>query len=199
MAEKSSSPAGKMTTLQVQLLLLYLGYAPGQADGVEGPRTQEAVRLFQQEQGTLTPDGVTGEKTQQALRQAVAQGFQRPQAGEEDFWNEIENFEKEEFACKCGGKFCHGYPAHPQEALVRAAQKVRDYFGVPVTVSSGLRCPAHNRAVGGVSNSRHLTGKAVDFCVRGFSAALVLDFVSHLPQIRYCYAIDGNFVHMDIL
>lgn len=43
MAEKSSSPAGKMTTLQVQLLLLYLGYAPGQADGVEGPRTQEAV------------------------------------------------------------------------------------------------------------------------------------------------------------
>lgn len=187
-----------MTTKQVQLLLQYLGYAPGEADGVLGAQTTRAVTEFQQNQGNLAADGIPGEQTQAALKQAVARD-ELSKGNREEFWKEIPNFTKGEFRCKCGGIHCDGFPAQPQETLVRALQQVRDYFDVPVTVSSGLRCPAHNWAVGGVSNSRHLTGKAVDFCVRGFSASLVLDYVAHLVQIRYAYAIDGNFVHMDIL
>lgn len=188
-----------MTTKQVQLLLQYLGYAPGEADGVLGAQTAQAVTEFQKEQGSLSVDGIPGDETQAALKTAVAGDRFHQEQPEEGFWEAISHFSKSEFRCRCGGVYCNGFPAQPQESLVRAAQQVRDYFGVPVTISSGVRCQTHNRAVGGVSNSRHLTGKAMDFYVRGFSAASVLDYVNHLPQIRYAYAIDGNFVHMDIL
>lgn len=184
-----------MTIRQIQLLLLYLGYAPGEADGVDGPQTREAVRQFQMAFGGIEADGRAGEQTQKALKHAVVYGNLRK---DPDFWAEIPNFRREEFACKCGGRFCDGFPVQPEEKLVRAIQKVRNHFGVAVTISSGVRCEKHNQAVGGVSNSRHLGGKAVDFCVRGFSAVLVLDYVKSLPEIRYSYAIDSNFVHMDI-
>lgn len=41
-------------------------------------------------------------------------------------------------------------------------QPIRDRFGKPIHVNSGYRCPQLNKAVGGVSNSEHLTGNAVD-------------------------------------
>ena len=59
-----------------------------------------------------------------------------------------------------------------------------------------LRCTRHNANVGGVSNSRHLSGKAMDFCVSGVPAATVLSYVKQQKDIRY--AIDGSYVHMDI-
>lgn len=39
---------------------------------------------------------------------------------------------------------------------------VRELWGRPITVNSGYRCPALNRAVGGEPASQHLTGEAVD-------------------------------------
>lgn len=41
-------------------------------------------------------------------------------------------------------------------------QPLRDHLGEPLTVNSGYRSPALNAAVGGVKNSQHLTGEAVD-------------------------------------
>lgn len=41
-------------------------------------------------------------------------------------------------------------------------EPLRNNFGVPVIISSGYRCAALNRAVGGVKNSQHLKGEAVD-------------------------------------
>lgn len=46
----------------IQSLLIKLGYAPGQIDGIYGARTQEAVIEFQRDNG-LTPDGIVGERT----------------------------------------------------------------------------------------------------------------------------------------
>jgi hypothetical protein len=40
--------------------------------------------------------------------------------------------------------------------------KIREHFGQPLRVSSGYRCPALNKAVGGVRNSQHVTGEALD-------------------------------------
>ena len=76
------------------------------------------------------------------------------------------------------------------------AENVREHFGKAMPVSSGLRCTRHNANVGGVSNSRHLSGKAMDFCVSGVPAATVLSYVKQQKGIRY--AIDGSYVHMDI-
>lgn len=39
---------------------------------------------------------------------------------------------------------------------------LRDWYGKPIYVNSGYRCPALNKAVGGVANSQHLTGQAAD-------------------------------------
>lgn len=41
-------------------------------------------------------------------------------------------------------------------------QPLRDHLGVPITITSGYRAPALNRAVGGSSTSQHMTGEAAD-------------------------------------
>ena len=46
---------------------------------------------------------------------------------------------------------------------------IRDRFAVPVIVTSGYRCKRLNKLVGGVDNSQHVKGEAVDFYFEGFS------------------------------
>lgn len=46
---------------------------------------------------------------------------------------------------------------------------VRKQLGTPITVTSGYRCPALNRRVGGVSNSQHLYGLAADVKAKDLS------------------------------
>lgn len=189
-----------MTIKQKQHLLAYLGYYTGAIDGKFGPLTQAATEAFQRGY-SLTADGRFGPDTEKRILEVIATG-EEPKSAENitgTFWDDIRYFDRGEFACRCGGKYCNGFPAEPQEQLIRVADRVREHFGNPITVSSGVRCPTHNANVGGVSNSRHLSGKAMDFCVKGFSADTVLAYVSKQKDIRYCYAIDEWFVHMDIV
>ncbi|MCI0406335.1 MAG: peptidoglycan-binding protein [candidate division Zixibacteria bacterium] len=51
----------------VQARLHNLGFNPGPVDGISGPRTQAAVRAFQEKFG-LTVDGIAGPETQAKLR-----------------------------------------------------------------------------------------------------------------------------------
>ena len=154
-------------------------------DGIAGEQTKQATVAYQKANG-LDPDGIAGPQTRAALSQ------------EDNWWESIEYFHRSEFKCQCGGKYCNGYPAEPKKALVQTADRVRRHFGAAAMVSSGVRCPQHNADVGGVSNSRHLYGKAMDFCVEGKTAQQVLAYAQSQPEIRYAYAIDGNYVHMDV-
>lgn len=178
-----------MTAKQKQCLLCYLGYYDGGIDGVWGERSAAATAEFQRRYG-LAADGVFGDATREKILAVIAQG-------DTDWWAEIEYFTRAEFACKCGR--CGGYPAEISPTLVRVADRVRGHFGAAATVSSGLRCKAHNASVGGVANSRHLSGKAMDFCIAGKTAQQVLEVVRQQKEIRYAYAIDGQFVHMDVV
>ncbi len=180
-----------MTIKQKQCLLAYLGHYQGGIDGIWGHRSKAATVAFQRKYG-LTPDGDFGKETEAHILEVICWG-----QSETDWWAEIEFFTRPEFACKCGG--CGGYPAEMSRELLSVAERMRRHFGVPVTVSSGLRCASHNANVGGVADSRHLTGKAMDFAVAGKTAAAVLKFVQQQPEIRYAYAIDGRYVHMDVL
>jgi hypothetical protein len=45
---------------------------------------------------------------------------------------------------------------------VEVFDKVREYFGVPIFVSSGYRSAALNKAIGGSSTSDHNLGRALD-------------------------------------
>lgn len=193
-----------MNIRQIQNLLDYLGYAPGPIDGANGPNTRDAVTAFQRAEG-LAVDGIAGANTQGKLLEAVAAGrvykpqetTSKPPGKTGTFWDEIRYFTREEFRCQCGGKYCNGFPAEPQELLLRQADTLRKTVG-PMRLSSGLRCKTHNAEVGGVSNSRHLSGKAMDFCVTGKTSAQLLAEIKKLPKIRYAYAINANYVHMDI-
>lgn len=193
-----------MNIRQIQNLLDYLGYAPGPIDGANGPNTRDAVKAFQRAEG-LAVDGIAGANTQAKLLEAVAAGrvykpqetTSKPPRKTGTFWDEIRYFTREEFRCQCGGKYCNGFPAEPQELLLRQADTLRKMVG-PMRLSSGLRCKTHNAEVGGVSNSRHLSGKAMDFCVTGKTSAQLLAEIKKLPKIRYAYAINANYVHMDI-
>ncbi len=192
-----------MTIEQKQCLLKYLGYYEGKVDGEWGSLSEESTRNFQIAFGGLDPDGICGTETEKALKHAVAYGIAKKEEPKEepksgDFWDDIKHFKRKEFKCKCGNIYCNGYPVEPQEKLVRVADRVREHFDKSATVSSGLRCKQHNANVGGVANSRHLSGKAMDFCISGKTSEQVLAYVQQQPEIRYAYAIDNRFVHMDI-
>lgn len=189
-----------MTIKQKQCLLYYLGYYVGNIDGDWGTLSKTATKAFQKDFG-LTADGIIGAETEKALTHAVCYGMpvkKQETVVTKDWWDEIKYFKKGEFACKCGGKYCNGYPAEMKEKVVKAADKVRKHFAKSITVSSGLRCEQHNANSGGVANSRHRYGKAIDFCVSGKTSAEVLAYVQTLSEIRYSYAINDRYVHMDV-
>jgi uncharacterized protein YcbK (DUF882 family) len=90
---------------------------------------------------------------------------------------------------------------------IRMAQymdKVRDYFGKPIRVTSWLRVPKHNARVGGASSSKHLLGIAVDFVVQGvpFNQAQMarLNKFHTGGLARADFNKDGwaDFVHIDL-
>lgn len=104
------------------------------------------------------------------------------------------NFKRGEFACKCGcGK------ANPHPALVYALQKLRDLVAEPIYINSAHRCEEHNAKVGGVKDSLHVRGKAVDIRTNGLSPAELADMAEKITEFyhggigRY-----NTFVHLDV-
>lgn len=201
-----------MTIRQAQALLSYLGYSPGAVDGISGPKTAAAVRGFQAAEG-LTVDGIPGAVTQAALKEAVAsdhfaqaQGVpnsgQPPDAGGNPtapgFWKTIRYIRREECRCKCNGQYCNGYPAEMQETVVKIADAAREHFGRPVHVVSGLRCERWNAIQGGVTNSQHMYGEAMDIRIDGLTADDLFSFLRKQPEVRYTYKINETNVHFDI-
>ena len=186
-----------MTIKQIQYLLGYLGYYTAAVDGIWGSQSSAAVTRFQKEYGSLTADGIAGDKTQQALRRAVAEGMPQKQP-ESGVWEHIRYWNREEFRCRCGGKYCDGFPAEPDRTLVELVDDLRADAGKPGHASSGLRCKVWNSLQGGVENSRHLTGKALDFYIEGLSGAQILSRAQADPRTRYAYIIEGQWVHVDV-
>ena len=194
-----------MDNKQRQHLLAYLGYYVGAVDGDWGAGSKAAATAFQKDRN-LIPDGIGGPETDKALRYAVGNDLHKPEPVDDatdnnasTFWDEIEYFTREEFRCKCGGKYCNGFPAEPQEQLVRIADQLRKNLGVPVTVISGLRCKTWNTIQGGVSNSQHMYGEAADIYARGVSQSRVETELDKIGGVRYHYPIKGSSnVHFDV-
>lgn len=166
-----------MTTKDRQCLLTVLkhsdgtSYYAGEIDGIYGRLSRKAIEDFQRAFGGINVTGVADEVTDKAMRHAVAYGMPEDTPNAEvnntgTFWDEIEFFDREEFRCQCGGRYCNGFHAEPQEKMVRTVDEIRRRLGVPISIvdagGSGVRCPRHNANVGGVANSLHVTGNAAD-------------------------------------
>lgn len=162
-----------MTVKQKQHLLGFLGYYVGNVDGDWGSLSREACRRFQQDHG-LQADGVFGNATAKAALAAVSKNEIKPPTTTAPTaeWKDIRHFTKTEFKCKCGGKHCNGYPAEIDMTMVGYADEIRHRLGKPLNVNSGMRCSVWNQIQGGVSNSQHLYGTAVDLgCPAGTTPA----------------------------
>lgn len=117
------------------------------------------------------------------------------------------NFEAYEFKCECNGRYCDGYPAVMDPAVLKALTNVRAKYGnIPVEVTSGMRCQRYNDSLSGsIPTSLHRTGRAVDFYIRGRTDTVsqrnsMMGYIKTLPNFRYTYANTpgmGKAIHMD--
>ena len=155
-----------MTLKQKQALLAYLDYYDGPLDGLWGEKSQRATIDFQRLYMEPTEvDGIFGAATEKRILEVISTGEEPvddKMSATDDWWKDIRYFTRAEFRCKCGGKFCDGYPAEIDMNMVKIADQIREKIGKPITINSGLRCKTHNSNVGGVSNSQHLLGNAAD-------------------------------------
>lgn len=191
-----------MTNKQIQNLLAYLGYYVGNIDGIWGTLSETAMNAFKADFKGLDVPNMPENAPEKALKHAVAYDLFKTEPVEEKtgtFWDEIEYFDRSEFKCKCGGKYCNGYPAEPDERMVRTVDQLRKNLGVPVTIISGLRCKTWNAIQDGVSNSQHMYGEAADIYAKGVSQSRVESELDKIGGVRYHYAIkDSNNVHFDV-
>ena len=195
-----------MTIRQRQHLLAYLGYYVGTVDGDWGSGSRAACTAFQQDFGGIVVDGHGGTETDKALCHSVAYGMPAKKVDKSEkeditgtFWDEIEYFTLDEFRCKCGGKYCNGYPSEPDERMVRIADQLRKNLAVPITIVSGLRCKTWNAIQNGHAQSQHMYGEAADIYARGVSQSRVEAELDKIGGVRYHYAIAGsNNVHFDV-
>lgn len=84
-------------------------------------------------------------------------------------------FTREEFACRCQ---C-GLNTIDYETVM-ICHAIREHFDKPVTITSGVRCEAYNKAVGGAPSSQHLLGRAADIVVQDIDPMLVAELCDQL-------------------
>ena len=82
---------------------------------------------------------------------------------------------------------------------------IRNYYKVPITVTSGFRGTALNEKVGGNKTSQHCLGEAVDFIVKGKTVDEVFEDIKS-GKIDICYRqlikekINGKFwIHLGMV
>ena len=65
-------------------------------------------------------------------------------------------FSKKELSCPCCNK------CEMDDEFLKMLDKAREFAGIPFILTSAYRCERHNKEVGGVPDSAHVKGKAVD-------------------------------------
>jgi len=108
-----------------------------------------------------------------------------------------DHFSRSEFRCKCQN--C-GRDTVDTELLM-LCEIVRHVEGGPVAVTSGHRCRAHNKRVGGAQpmganpGSQHLYGRAADLIVS--SPAEVYAYLCRRFPDKYGFGLYDRWVHVD--
>ena len=82
------------------------------------------------------------------------------------------------------------------EETVDLLEKIRSYFGKPITINSAYRTPAYNKSVGGASASQHVKGTACDIVVKDVPSWAVAGFVEKNYPI-HGIGYYSTFTHVD--
>lgn len=102
----------------------------------------------------LSGDGVLGPKTSAAMRYSEA----RRAAGRT---TASANYSFKTVVCRCGGKYASCRRIFMKRKGFQMMERYRSHAG-SFPVVSACRCPSRNKAVGGSSTSRHVSGLACD-------------------------------------
>ncbi|NPB07460.1 MAG: peptidase M15 [Aquificae bacterium] len=103
----------------------------------------------------------------------------------------IKYFKPEEFLCKHCGR------VKIESRIVEILEELRRSLKKPLIITSAYRCPVHNRRIGGVRNSAHTKGYAVDIrCGNGEDRQRIVEFLLKKGVKRI--GIHRNFIHFDL-
>lgn len=105
----------------------------------------------------------------------------------------LTHFTRSELSCRdsCG-------VADMQEIAIDALEASRIKLGKPIYVTSGIRCQAHNAAVGGAPESQHLKGLAIDMKSDLDLFALYVTLVTYFRRVGMYSRSQGYFCHADM-
>ena len=103
------------------------------------------------------------------------------------------NFKVKEFACQDGSD-----PVFVDSELVTVLLKIRNHFGVAVTITSAYRTPSHNKQVGGTTFSQHCYGRAADIKVKGVAPKTVAKYAEEILKNRGGIGVYSTFTHIDV-
>lgn len=108
------------------------------------------------------------------------------------------NFTRDEFKCHCGN--CLN---QIQDTFIDKLQDLRSALDFPLVITSGYRCPAHNRKVSTTGDSGpHTTGRAADIAV---SREQAYELLQHAMQFGEFTGIGvsqkgaSRYIHLDDL
>lgn len=104
-----------------------------------------------------------------------------------------DNFKVKEFACNDGSD-----TVLIADELVSLLQKIRDHFGVAVTINSGYRTSTYNKKVGGATNSQHVKGTAADVVAKGVDPLTVAQYAEYLMPNSGGIGVYQTFTHVDV-
>ena len=103
------------------------------------------------------------------------------------------NFRLREFASKDGAD-----EVLIDDDLLTLLEAIRSEAGDKAnTINSGYRSPAHNKAVGGVSNSQHVKGTAADIVVEDTDPLTVGQIAEYILGNRGGIGVYQTFTHVD--
>lgn len=145
-------PVPQETPMNVATALASFGWVTNTPD-----RLVDAIEDFQGMWNlgpALSVDGDAGAKTRAAIELSLA----RQAAGK---GNISASFSAAEFRCRGTSHSSSCRRIWTPRKQVKAAEAFRTLVG-PYSPARGCRCPAYNKAVGGVSNSQHLYGRGMD-------------------------------------
>jgi len=105
------------------------------------------------------------------------------------------HFKESEFFCKCDLSRCKKKVDYMDADLLETIVRIREQLDFPLVINSAYRCTTHNASVGGVSNSLHKQGKALDIALK--DGAQRHEFVELALKYGLTVIVYPTFLHID--
>ena len=102
----------------------------------------------------------------------------------------------------------NGFNNTPSNAVIKnlqalcknVLQPLRNHLGVPIIITSGYRCAALNKKIGGAANSQHCLGQAADFVTPLKDLKVSFDYIKNyldFDQLLYEHSKNGTtWIHV---